>query len=114
MIIKNICINKDKELFDFSLIIVFTDKFFKEKGDIKATFYFCFNDHGMLNIKKIFFSGREDIIDIWDNLNEKDKEQVIEDLSVGLDAYFNDCAFRWQFTEDEVLIIENGQYYFDF
>ena len=105
--------NDDKKSFDFSLIVIFTNEFFKE--DIKATFYFCLNKDGMLNIKKTFFFGRDDVVDAWNNLNEKSKEQVMEDLSIGLDVYFNNRAFLlWHFTEGEVLIVENGKYHFDF
>lgn len=112
MIIKDIYINEDKKKFDFSLIVIFTNEFLKE--DIKAIFYFCLNDDGMLNIKRIFFSGEDSVIDVWNSLNEKNREQVMGDLSVGLDVYFNNRAFFWHSIEDKVLIIENGEYYFDF
>jgi len=113
MIIKDIYMNEGiKELVDFSLIVVFTNEFFKK--DTKVIFHFCMNDEGMLNIKKTFFSGQEDIINIWDNLNKEDQEQTMEDLSIGLDAYFNNNAFLWPFRKNEVLIIENSKYRFVF
>lgn len=113
MIIKSIYTSVGmKELVDFSLIVVFTNEFFKK--DTKAILHFFLNDRGMLNVKTSFFFREKNITDVWNNLNKEDQKRVMEDLLIGLKVYFNDGLFRWYFLRDEVLIVENGQCRFGF